>query len=259
MWYASNKREEVQDILADLALESICIPVADQERAKQFYVDVLGFALRADEGRDNPSVRLVTVSPPGSRAVLALVPSTSEFPAGSMRGLVIGTNDLTVTYARFRQKSVDIDAPITYFQERFAHFRDSEGNHWVVRERRPLALGAPQQTGAGTRPEKISSMSREEANALIDAYLLGERDDREYIFAQIAGFRPEEEAAVPIVRAIALVGSRAADESLMALRLTLSSRAASDDSVRAVRSALVDLRNGTAGARERYLAAVGVE
>lgn len=100
-------------------------------------------------------------------------------------------------------------------------------------------------------------MNRDEVNALIDAYLLGDRTDREQVYAQIARFQPDVEAAVPIVRAIALVGSRAADESLMALRLALSSLPTSDDSVLAVRSAVADIRNGKAGARERYLHAVG--
>ena len=100
-------------------------------------------------------------------------------------------------------------------------------------------------------------MTSEEAKALIDAYLLGERSDRERVFSQLTTLQSEKEAALPILRAIALIGARAADESLMALRLALGTSPTSDKAIREIRSALADLSKGNASGRERYLAIVG--
>jgi hypothetical protein len=99
-------------------------------------------------------------------------------------------------------------------------------------------------------------MSREEVETLIDGYLLGDRADRESVFRKIAGWRTEVESAVPIVRAIALIGSRAADESLMALRLSLSGRPVSDQKVKELKGAVAAIRQGEAAGRDRYLAAL---
>jgi hypothetical protein len=99
-------------------------------------------------------------------------------------------------------------------------------------------------------------MSREEIEALIDEYLLGDQTDRESVFRKIAGWHTEIESAVPIVRAIALVGSRAADESLMALRFSLSGRPVSDQAIREIKAAVAATRQGEIAGRDRYFAAI---
>lgn len=97
-------------------------------------------------------------------------------------------------------------------------------------------------------------MSREEVEALIDGYLLGDQTDRESVFRKIAGWHTEIESAAPILRAIALVGSRAADESLMALRLSLSGRSVSDQAVKELKAATSAIRHGEVAGRDRYFA-----
>ena len=99
-------------------------------------------------------------------------------------------------------------------------------------------------------------MEREEVEALIDGYFLGDQTDRETVFRKIAGWRTEVESAVPIVRAIALVGSRAADESLMALRLSLSGRPVSDQAVKDLKAAVAAIRQGEIAGRDRYFSAI---
>jgi hypothetical protein len=97
-------------------------------------------------------------------------------------------------------------------------------------------------------------MNEEEARALIDAYLLGEQRDRESVFRKLATWTTDIEAAMPILRAIVMVGSRAADESLMALRLILGGRPVNDEAVASIRKAVTALRQGDASARDRYFA-----
>lgn len=79
-------------------------------------------------------------------------------------------------------------------------------------------------------------MTRSEIVDLLDAYFLGTKLDRSSVFAQVATWKPDIEEAAPIVRAIALVGARAADESLMALRLLLAGHAALDERVMRLRT-----------------------
>ncbi|MEU7953898.1 VOC family protein, partial [Micromonospora chalcea] len=65
----------------------VSVPVGDQDRARDFYVDVLGF----DLVRDNPMPdgRWVQVAPRGAGSTLTLVTGVVSKPAGSLRGRVV--------------------------------------------------------------------------------------------------------------------------------------------------------------------------
>src|SRR5580704_8088115 len=58
-------------------VQSVSIPVADQDRALAFYTEVLGCELRTDI-EVWPGARLVEVVPPGSSVGLVLPPPDSE-------------------------------------------------------------------------------------------------------------------------------------------------------------------------------------
>jgi lactoylglutathione lyase len=57
-------------------VRKIIVPVADQERAKAFWIDQLGFALVLDESYGGE--RWIEVSPPDRSTVLVLSPRGSE-------------------------------------------------------------------------------------------------------------------------------------------------------------------------------------
>jgi catechol 2,3-dioxygenase-like lactoylglutathione lyase family enzyme len=59
------------------------IPVSDQDRAKAFYVDTLGFDLVTDAAM-GPDMRWVMVSPPGAQTAITLVTWFPSMPAGSL-------------------------------------------------------------------------------------------------------------------------------------------------------------------------------
>jgi catechol 2,3-dioxygenase-like lactoylglutathione lyase family enzyme len=80
---------------------SVSIPVADQDAALRFYVDVLGCELRTDV-EVWPGARLVEVVPPGSDVGLVLLPPDSEIPMA----VRMGTTDAAVAYDRLRQAEV---------------------------------------------------------------------------------------------------------------------------------------------------------
>ena len=77
----------IDDVLA------VSVPVSDQERARSFYVDTLGFELRADR-LWGEGMRWVEVAPEGSSASLSLVTWFEAMPPGSLQGLIVATDDI---------------------------------------------------------------------------------------------------------------------------------------------------------------------
>ena len=57
----------------EMKLELVPVPVADIDRAKEFYLDHLGFVEDVDV-RPSPSIRVVQLTPPGSAC--SIVPGT---------------------------------------------------------------------------------------------------------------------------------------------------------------------------------------
>ena len=117
------------------------LPVSDQDRARDFYVDVLGFELLRDM-QMQPGMRWVQVAPKGGAGTtLTLVTWFDSMPAGSNRGLVLETDDLDADVERLRGLGLDFpDGIQDQPWGRFVTFADPDGNGLVLqatRARRP--------------------------------------------------------------------------------------------------------------------------
>ena len=113
-------------------LRVVSIPVADQERAKTFYVDVLGFELRVDASFQEGQ-RWVEVAPPGAETSLTLVTWFPTMPPGGISGLVLECDDIDATFAALSERGVVFAGPIEEAPwGRFATFTDPDGNGWVL-------------------------------------------------------------------------------------------------------------------------------
>lgn len=113
-------------------MKSVSIPVADQDRALRFYVDVLGFELRADV-EAWPGARYVEVVPPGSTVGLVLLPPDSELPLA----VRMGTSDAAGMHARLRESGVTLHNDEVLLMEGMPpmfHFDDPDGNGLVYLE-----------------------------------------------------------------------------------------------------------------------------
>jgi catechol 2,3-dioxygenase-like lactoylglutathione lyase family enzyme len=108
------------------------VPVADQDRAKDFYVNILGFTLVADTPM-GPDGRWVQVAPRGAETSLTLVTWFATMPPGSLKGIVVETDDLEADIAALRGHGVAIAEDI---QEspwgRYVTFDDPDGNGIVL-------------------------------------------------------------------------------------------------------------------------------
>jgi len=108
---------------------SLSVPVADQDAALHFYIDVLGFELRADF-EVWPGARYVEVVPPGSEVGLVLLPPDSEIPMA----LRMGTSDADAAYGRLQRAEVRLhnDEVIQLAgSPRMFFFADPDGNGLV--------------------------------------------------------------------------------------------------------------------------------
>jgi catechol 2,3-dioxygenase-like lactoylglutathione lyase family enzyme len=88
----------------------VSVPVSNQEKAKDFYVNTLGMELVRDDS-SVPGMRWIQVAPPSGGTQLTLVTWFESMPAGSLRGLVLKMADLKGTYAKLSARGVRFDGP----------------------------------------------------------------------------------------------------------------------------------------------------
>jgi catechol 2,3-dioxygenase-like lactoylglutathione lyase family enzyme len=112
----------------------VSVPVADQDRAKKFYTDTLGFRVLRDDDTV-PGIRWVQVAPPGGGTALILVTWFDTMPPGSLRGLVLASSDLAADYQRLRDLGVGFDQPpVQQPWATEAVLRDPDGNQLVLQQ-----------------------------------------------------------------------------------------------------------------------------
>ena len=105
---------------------SVTIPVEDQDRALEFYRDVLGCEVRVDT-EAWPGARIVEVVPPGSSVGLVLLPPDSEIPVA----VRLGTSDATAAHEKLGSAGVTLHneqvisigggSPMFYFDDPFGN------------------------------------------------------------------------------------------------------------------------------------------
>ena len=113
----------------------VCVPVSDQERAIEFYVDTLGFEKRADVPFGN-GYRWVEVAPPGAVTTIALAPPPQGTPTGNAQtGIALHTDDIDAVHADLTARGADVDAEVSRQGDPVPPlfwFRDPEGNVLMV-------------------------------------------------------------------------------------------------------------------------------
>jgi catechol 2,3-dioxygenase-like lactoylglutathione lyase family enzyme len=91
----------------------VCIPVSDQEKAIEFYVDTLGLDKTADVPFGN-GYRWVEVAPAGSATTIAIAPPPEGKPTGNVEtGIILHTDDIEAVHADLKAAGVDVDDEIS--------------------------------------------------------------------------------------------------------------------------------------------------
>ncbi|MFE0102160.1 VOC family protein [Streptomyces sp. NPDC059009] len=130
----------------DMTLEVILLPVSDVDRAKDFYVNKVGFHADID-GEVMPGLRIVQLTPPGSGCSVALVegalPGQENPPApGSYQGLQLCVADAKAAHAELTARGLEVSEPVAFTPDdgaTFMYFKDPDGNGWSVQEYRVRA------------------------------------------------------------------------------------------------------------------------
>src|SRR5918912_240566 len=114
----------------------IIVPVSDQDRALDFYVETLGFEKRADipfgEGD-----RWLEVGPAGAATGLALMPPRPGATLGKDNTCIaFETTDIDAEHEMLREHGVDVDEPMGGEGPvpRMFFFRDPDGNNLLAVE-----------------------------------------------------------------------------------------------------------------------------
>lgn len=138
------------------AIQLFSIPVSDQTRAKAFYVDTLGWELVRDDAM-GPDQRWVQVRPRGGDPSVTLVTWFESMPAGSLRGVVIETDDLEGDTATLQERGVRVDSAIEEAPwGRWVTFDDPDGNGFVLQAapREETDARYPDAPGAGSESDR---------------------------------------------------------------------------------------------------------
>jgi catechol 2,3-dioxygenase-like lactoylglutathione lyase family enzyme len=114
---------------------TLIIPVSDQDRALEFFVDKLGFEKRLDAPFGQGG-RWVEVAPPGAATTIALVPRGE----GDATGIEVSftTQDAETDHAELRARGVEADEALIRMGDLVPPmftFRDPDGNRFRVVQR----------------------------------------------------------------------------------------------------------------------------
>jgi catechol 2,3-dioxygenase-like lactoylglutathione lyase family enzyme len=138
--------------MTDLKLEVAVLPVADLDRAKDFYVG-LGWRLDADFSFDN-GFRIVQLTPPGSGTSIQFGTTMTTAPPGSAQNLYLIVSDIEAARQELTAKGAKVSEtfhPAAFGDQfssdpsghvsgpgdsysSFARFSDPDGNTWLLQQ-----------------------------------------------------------------------------------------------------------------------------
>jgi predicted enzyme related to lactoylglutathione lyase len=82
-----------------------------------------------------PQMRWVQLAPKGAATSVTLVNWFDSMPAGSLRGLVLLTEDIEAAAGELRQKGIKLSPIESQSWGRFVTFSDPDGNGLVLQQR----------------------------------------------------------------------------------------------------------------------------
>jgi catechol 2,3-dioxygenase-like lactoylglutathione lyase family enzyme len=132
----------------DMKLELVTVPVSDVDRAKEFYVDKVGFVEDHDQVV-NDDLRFVQLTPPGSACSICIGIGLTEMTPGSLDNLQIVVPDADAIKAELVGRGVDASEVSELPWGRFVFFSDPDGNGWALQQLPAWSTGAG---GDGVNP-----------------------------------------------------------------------------------------------------------
>jgi len=117
----------------DWKIELIGVPVADIDRAKDFYV-LIGFNADHDHQVDD-TLRFVQLTPPGSACSIVLDKNMgSGMKPGDVKVIQAVIADADAAREQLRSAGVDASEVDETAWGRFVYFSDPDGNGWALQQ-----------------------------------------------------------------------------------------------------------------------------
>lgn len=117
----------------DWKIELIIVPVTDVDKAKEFYVERLGFHADHDQ-RVSEELRFVQLTPPGSACSIAFGEGLTDAAPGSLKAIQVVVTDA----AAAREQLVAAGVPASEVDVQpwgsFVTFTDPDGNGWTLQQ-----------------------------------------------------------------------------------------------------------------------------
>ena len=114
-------------------IKFVSIPVADQNRALDFYTDKLGFTIITDQPFDEKQRWIELRIPKADTRVVLFTAEGEEKRIGTFMNMSYECDDMDDTYEKLRGRGVEFEGPP---QKQpwgtYAIFKDSEGNKFVL-------------------------------------------------------------------------------------------------------------------------------
>ncbi len=110
-------------------VRTVGVPVTDQDRALEFYLDKLGFEKRLDAPVEQFGGRWIEVAPTDAAITIALVPTREGVPTGVQTGIRFTTVDAAAVHADLQARGVEVGELLRWpgVPPMFA-VRDQDGN-----------------------------------------------------------------------------------------------------------------------------------
>lgn len=117
----------------DWKIELLAVPVTDIDRAKDFYVNQLGFNADHDIPVDE-NLRFVQLTPPGSACSIVLDVNMTPMAAGSQKGIQVVVASAEAARGQLLTNGVEVGDVEEFPWGRFVFFSDPDGNGWALQE-----------------------------------------------------------------------------------------------------------------------------
>ena len=114
-------------------IKFISIPVADQNRALDFYTEKLGFTIITDQPFDEKQRWIELRVPKAETRIVLFTAEGEEKRVGTMMNMSYECDDIDKTFQELKARGVEFEgAPQKEPWGTYAMFKDSEGNRFVI-------------------------------------------------------------------------------------------------------------------------------
>jgi predicted enzyme related to lactoylglutathione lyase len=120
----------------DWKIELLSVPVSDIDRAKDFYVNQVGFNADYDHTVDE-NLRFVQLTPPGSACSIVLDRGMTDMKPGTQQGIQIVIADADAAREHLLANGVKASDVQEFPWGRFVFFTDPDGNRWALQQLPP--------------------------------------------------------------------------------------------------------------------------